>query len=287
MGLVKFNKFEKLHEEQTAQAVDAKVAKIDKEASQPNSKYITSDFRTIFNDLRDYITKDIIIKKKPSLLITGAPGVGKSFIVNEELAKAGLVEDKDYVIIKGKSTALAMYISLFENNGKLIIYDDCDSIFKDDDAINVLKGALELSGKRKIDWAVSRTIKNAAGAAIPSKFEFTGQVIFISNISQKAMDMALKSRSLKIEIALTTEGMIEYIKSIINHVEPDKPKAIKDFTLNLIQAVAKENEFVRIDVRNFIKAIGIVEDEDPQDKDYKANIMRKIGQQCDERTLIR
>lgn len=277
MSLRKFSEWEKMNET-TENEVDKIVGEIDKKAAVPNSEYITSDFHTIFEDMRHYV-REIIDKKIPSLLITGAPGVGKSFCVEDELHKSNYTEDKDYVIIKGKSTAAAMYISLYENNGKLIIYDDCDSIFKDKNAINVLKGALELSGTRRISWDVAKDIKGTNGKIVPKKFSFTGQIIFISNISQKQMDKALKSRSKKIEVALTTDGMIEYINTIMDKVLPDVPMSLKKFTLKLMTAVAKNNDNVRIDVRTFISSIGESEKVDINDPDSMTTLRRRIEQQ--------
>lgn len=151
-----------------------------------------------------------------------------------------------------------MYSNLYTHNGKLILFDDCDSVFDDDDAVNVLKGALDSSEVREISWQSARPVKNAKGEIIPQKFEFTGRVIFISNLPQKDIDPALKSRSFVLEVALSPEDTIEYIEGILSKIMPDQSMSVKKTALNLLKAVAAKNENVQINVRTLLKVIKIL-----------------------------
>ncbi len=222
---------------------------------EPEYKYGDPD--TIFDDLRKY-TKMVINGTQPSLLVTGMPGLGKSFNIEDEMKKAGLEKNKDWFHIKGKATAAGMYINLFQKNGKILVFDDCDSIFKDENAINVLKGALDSTPVREISWVSAKTIKAPGGAAIPQNFDFTGQVIFISNLPQKKIDDAIKSRSFVIEIALSPEDMIKYIEELMPDIMPDISMPIKRMALNTIKAVAKTAQTVKINLRTLIKSIKIL-----------------------------
>ena len=225
------------------------------------SDYKYGDLETIFDDLVEY-TKMVIAGKQPALLVTGSPGTGKSYLIQKQLDMAGLKEDTDYVIIKGKSSAAGMYMSLYEHNGKLIVYDDCDSIFKDDNSLLVLKGALDSSKVRKISWVVGKALKNANGENIPQKFIFTGRVIFITNMAQRKIDDAIKSRTLIIEIALSPLDMVKHINNKLKDIEPDEPIELKQLALNTIQGVAKKNKDVQVNLRTLVKAIAILKNED-------------------------
>ena len=153
-----------------------------------------------------------------SVIITGQGGLGKTHTVLATLAASGVVNvtdlakfqegqimpKKSFTVIKGFSTAKGLYRSLFENNGKTIVFDDCDSILKDPVAINLLKGALDSYSKRYIAWNA-----DIRDDDLPRSFEFTGQIIFISNMSMERLDQALISRALCVDLSMTEEQKIE------------------------------------------------------------------------------
>ena len=86
-----------------------------------------------FNFL-DNLTTMVVEDITPSLLVTGEGGLGKTFSVTSTIQDNDL-EEKDYIFIKGYSTARGLYNTLYDNNGKLIIFDDCDSVLEDKVAI--------------------------------------------------------------------------------------------------------------------------------------------------------
>ena len=238
---------------------DKKVDEIEDEIPE----YEYQDPETIFLDLRRY-TKMVIKGVQSSLLITGSPGVGKSFVVNDEIKKAGLEKGKDWVKVKGKTTTAALYISLFKNNGKLIIYDDCDSVFKNDDAINMLKGALDSQqDERDISWESAKELKDPeSGQVMPKVFNFNGRVIFISNKAQKSIDTAIKSRAFVVEVALSPKDMITYVEGLLPNVEKQESMALKRSAMNTIKSVAQTNKRVQLNVRTLLKALKILKDVD-------------------------
>jgi hypothetical protein len=156
---------------------------------------------------------------QPSAVITGQGGLGKSHTVLNTLKNSGYhnaadVDDsamsflwrksKMYTIIKGYSTAKGLYRTLYENNNSVIIFDDCDSVMKDPVALNLLKGALDSYGKRTISWNAEMRDDD-----LPRMFDFTGRVIFISNMSQNQIDQAIRTRSMMIDLTMTVEQKIE------------------------------------------------------------------------------
>ncbi len=97
-----------------------------------------------------------------SLLITGMPSSGKSYTIMKTLSEMGLEEGDDYVVYKGKVTTFALWRALVENVNKMLVFDDCDSIWDDANAVNILKAALDTGDVREITYNVGRTINTAA-----------------------------------------------------------------------------------------------------------------------------
>lgn len=223
-----------------------------------NFMNITSkrDPQIMFDNLTR-LTKMVARGVQPSLLVTGGAGLGKTFLVKQTLQSCGLRESYEFVHYKGRSTAAGMFITLFQNSNKIVVFDDCDSIFKDADAVNMLKAALDSYDTRRISYITSKPLKDEHGDPIPTTFEFTGKVIFISNISQSALDEAIKSRSFVADIALTTQQMFERIESLMQKMEPSIPLPAKQQAFALMQKLDSKFEGVQINLRSFIKAARI------------------------------
>lgn len=198
-----------------------------------------------------------------------------TYKITQEFKKAGLQKDVDYFHAKGKATAAGMYQTLWDQNGKLILFDDMDSIFKDDNAVNVLKGALDSGDEREVAWISARPLKTPEGDTIPQKFEFTGRIIFITNLAQKDLPDALKSRSFVIEVALSPDDMVSYIENLFDKIMPYERVSTKRFALDAIKEAADNNPAVQINMRTFIKATKIV-----RHVSDKAVALRMIIQQC-------
>jgi len=156
----------------------------------------------------------------PSLIVTGSGGLGKSHTVLNTLRDMGLVEDTigtmdgDFVFVKGYTTPRNLYTTLFHENGKVIVFDDCDSSFKDPIGANIFKAALDSSERRIISWGAE-----SKDDEVPSRFEFTGKVIFISNLSIDKFPQAILSRSMLCDLTLTTEEKVERIEQIFAEVD--------------------------------------------------------------------
>jgi hypothetical protein len=84
--------------------------------------------------------------------------------------------------VKGFTRATGIYQSLYEmSNGGVLVFDDCDTAFTDDVAINLLKAATDSSDKRIISWRAETKMQTSDGDYLPQSFEFKGSVIFITN----------------------------------------------------------------------------------------------------------
>jgi hypothetical protein len=167
-----------------------------------------------FDFMADMI-KMIIDGVTCSLLITGSGGLGKSFSVLKGLKNAGLSENDGYVMLKGYSTPRGFYEYLYRNNGKLIVVDDCDSVFETDNGINILKAALDSYDTRTISWQSRETRSDDDEDAVPKSFEFTGRVIFISNLTQEEVPQPIRSRSMNIDLTMNLTDRVDRISSLL------------------------------------------------------------------------
>lgn len=153
-----------------------------------------------------------------AMIVSGPPGVGKSFGVEQQLEKAATFDriagkPLKYEIVKGAMTALGLYATLFKHSDKnhVLVFDDCDSVLLDDLALNILKAALDSGKRRKIYWNSDSSMLRREG--IPDSFEFNGSCIFITNIkfdhlkSKKLQDHleALQSRCHFLDLTIDTE----------------------------------------------------------------------------------
>ena len=214
------------------------------------------DPRVMFNNL-ERLTKMVGRGIQPSLVITGMAGVGKTHLVKETLKQMGLRESYEFEHFKGKATAAGLFITLYQNSDKIVVLDDCDSVFKDDDAVNILKAALDSYDTRKISYISTKPLKDEFGEPIPAHFEFTGKIIFISNISQSKLDEAIRSRSFVADISMNTGQMFQRMEQLMASMEPRIPLAAKQQALEIMQNLDAQYGGVDINLRSFIKAARI------------------------------
>jgi|TARA_A200000159_G_scaffold159638_1_gene178543 hypothetical protein len=214
------------------------------------------DPKVMFNNL-ERLTKMVGRGIQPSLVITGGAGLGKTYLVKKTLTDMGLEEAKQFVHFKGRATAAGLFVTLYENSDKIIVLDDCDSVFKDMDAVNMLKAALDSYDTRKLSYISTKPLKDAYGDPVPRHFEFTGKIIFISNISQSKLDEAIKSRSFVSDISMNTKQMFQRIDDLKTQIETKIPNEVKDKALEIMKGLEKKYDGVEINLRSFIKACRI------------------------------
>ena len=187
--------------------------------AQVTDDEILERMRVRFNILDD-MTRAVKKGDVRAMIVTGPPGVGKSFGVEKVLAKHDVFADvaqnsklKKYEVVKGAMSAIGLYSKLFEYSDakSILVFDDCDSVLLDDLSLNILKAALDSSKKRMIHWNTDSRLLRSEG--VPNSFEFKGGAIFITNIkfdnvrSKKLRDHleALESRCHYLDLTIDTE----------------------------------------------------------------------------------
>lgn len=230
---------------------------ITKATKEPTKVFdINQRFHFLENMVRMVINKTSI-----SMIITGEGGLGKTWTVMRQIENKRLSENNDYVQIKGYSTARGLYRCLFENNGKIIIFDDIDSILDEKVALNILKSALDSYDTRMIHW-----MSQSFDESIPSYFEFTGRIIFISNKDQSEIDQALLSRSMSIDLTMSVFDKIERMKKILPNIKTTVSMDIKQECLDLVNE--HKEQCHDLNMRTLLKVIDMRIDPENQ-KDWK------------------
>ena len=200
----------------------------EREVARESDDAILARLRERFDVLTD-MTKAVKSGDVRAMIVSGPPGVGKSFGVEAVLEKDGLLDTlaerkPKYEIVKGAMSSIGLYSKLYEFSAEknVVVFDDCDSILMEDLSLNILKGALDSSKRRFISWNTDSRILRSEG--IPDRFEFKGAAIFITNIkfehvrSKKLRDHldALESRCHYIDLQMdTTREKILRIRQIV------------------------------------------------------------------------
>jgi len=244
----------------------------------PN-KLELKDADTLFGNLVKLIR--VVVKGgQPSLLVFGGPGIGKSYTVEEELKKQGV----DFTIISGKTTPVGVYRTLFLNRKRMIVFDDSDSVFNDQDSRNLIKAALDSKKVKELSWISNRTtnvtsmskdereaftvevegILKAGGdesVKLPSSFEYTGKIIFISNLSEGKIEPAILSRGFKIDMTLTDAEVFKRMASIVDNIGSGEFSGVsydaKKEVLATLEKMNKLGSLKNPNMRSFIAAMRI------------------------------
>jgi len=189
----------------------------DASVAHETDEEIVERLRSRFQVLQD-MTQAVKAGTVRAMIVTGPPGVGKSFGVEEVLSRQDLFntlgnKKPKYEIVKGAMSAIGLYSKLYEfsERGNVVVFDDCDSVLLDDLSLNILKAALDSSKKRTISWNTDSRMLRQEG--VPGSFEFRAGAIFITNIkfenvrSKKLQDhlAALESRCHYIDLQMDTD----------------------------------------------------------------------------------
>jgi hypothetical protein len=201
----------------------------DASVAHESDEQIVERLRSRFQVLQD-MTQAVKAGTVRAMIVTGPPGVGKSFGVEEVLSRQDLFntlgnKKPKYEIVKGAMSAIGLYSKLYEfsERGNVVVFDDCDSVLLDDLSLNILKAALDSSKKRTIAWNTDSRMLRQEG--VPDRFEFKAGAIFITNIkfenvrSKKLQDhlAALESRCHYIDLQMDTDReKVLRIKQIVN-----------------------------------------------------------------------
>lgn len=211
------------------------------------------------------------------LVVSGPPGVGKSFGVEKQLEAANMFrkmagQDPKYEVVSGGVSSIGLYQKLYFNRGKdqVLVFDDCDGVLFEEECLNLLKAALNSGDRRKINWNKESRVLQTED--IPESFDFEGSIIFLSNIdfertiakgSRIAAHLeAIMSRChyLDLEIGSTRDKLLR-IKQIVRDgmlapylFSPEEEKAVIDFIFDNAEYLRELSLRMVKKVADFVKA---------------------------------
>lgn len=175
------------------------------------------------------MTKSVARGDARAMIVSGPPGLGKSFTVEKIIREYDPMEKKT-VMVKGFIRASGLYKILhqYSKPGNVVIFDDCDSVFDSADTLNLLKTASDTTDRRRLTWGAETRMTDDDGAALPWSFDFEGSIIFITNID--------------FDYAVQTGGrMSEHFEAMISrsHYIDTGMKSKRDYLVRIKQVVAE------------------------------------------------
>jgi hypothetical protein len=249
------------------------VVSMEEKAEKESDKITSEDLKIdVFKAIELY-TIQVARGKSNSLIVSGQAGVGKTSVVTETLKSIGMVADIHYYKSTGTITTAGLYETIFKNRNKLIIFDDCDSVLKDADSINLLKGALDTYPVRELskitkgttfdstgmsDEEIEERFQESDGRLLPNRFGFSGQIIFISNLAEDKFDDAILSRSLHVDVSLKKDEIIGRMRDIMTRISPEVDIKMKEEALDYLIFIT-DNYPVKFDlnIRTLIHSINL------------------------------
>ena len=176
------------------------------ETPEERSARISKRFDTL-----DRLAQRLVENKIPAMIVSGPPGLGKSYTLEQKVREMAEAKKFPGEIISGTISAPGLIMTLHEyREGGTIVADDCDDIFRDETCLNILKAVLDSSEKRIVTY--KKLAKWMEENDIPTSFEFKGSIAFCTNLdfereigrgSRMAPHfMALMDRSLYLTLTL-------------------------------------------------------------------------------------
>ena len=234
--------------------------------AQKKIEIAKSDPKTAFKEMQLYI-KMVIKGIQPAVILCGAPGIGKTFRVKQQLKAAGYTMTADNTV-KGKCTPRQLYLTLYNNKGKgdIVLVDDADSLVgpkAPEDCINILKAALDSTADdegRLVSYKVSGELKDDEGVPVPKSHYNKCGMIVITNYSVGQIDTALRNRAFTQSLDFSTKDLLEIIRGIMPNIESNRlSMTSKAKAMNYLEKLVEEGKPIEVSCRSFITCARIYE----------------------------
>ena len=287
----------KVETPQDYEIVDSNFDEVKKDALKAKVKDTETDEQVMTRigkrfEILDEMTRAAKEGNVRAMIVSGPPGVGKSYGVEEQLNKDSMFDDvagapRKFEVVKGAMSAIGLYTKLYKYSApkNVVVFDDCDSVLLDDLSLNILKAALDTSKKRYISWNTDSRLLRSEG--IPDRFEFQGSAIFITNIkfenvrSKKLKDHleALESRCHYVDLTIDTEReKMLRIKQIVREGMLDDynmPQERKDDVVEFIDE--NRNRLRELSLRTVLKCADLAKSFPSTWRDYAATTVLRAS----------
>lgn len=227
---------------------------------------VKSDPKTAFKEMQLYV-KMVIKGIQPAVILCGAPGIGKTFRVKQQLKAAGYTMTADNTV-KGKCSPRQLYLTLYNNKSKgdIVLVDDADSLVgpkAPEDSINILKAALDSTADdegRLVSYKVSGELKDDEGVPVPKAHYNKCGMIVITNYSVGQIDTALRNRAFTQSLDFSTKDLLQIIRDIMPNIESNHlSMTSKAKAMNYLEKLVEEGKPIEVSCRSFITCARIYE----------------------------
>lgn len=113
------------------------------------------------------------------LTIVGPGGTGKSETVTRKMN--AVHGGTDWSLIKGKHTALDLYLRLYHSRLQPIVLDDIDSLLANSDNTAILKCICETKRVKRVEWGSLHPAFRDKKLAVPKSFDSVSRVCVVAN----------------------------------------------------------------------------------------------------------
>lgn len=274
-----------IQDSQAAKVYNESEAAVNAEIEQAQAEETDDEVLDRLNEnfeILDHMVNSVLYGTVTSLVVSGPAGVGKSHNIHAAVSNyamtkgygttSGSISNELFDVVKGSMTAFHLYKKLYEykDRDNVLVFDDCDSIFFDDDSLNLLKGAMDSTLERKVGWySENRTLKEEG---IPTSFIFRGSIIFITNLDFEKISEgsklkphlnAIESRAmyLDLEMSSTREKAIRIQDVAYNHnLFGHNDIAIEDLQVDALMRWIYKNRdnFKDLSIRTALKMAGLI-----------------------------
>ena len=241
--------------------------------AQKKIEIAKSDPKTAFKEMQMYV-KMVIKGIQPAVILCGAPGVGKTYRIMQQLKAAGYTMTGDNVI-KGKCSPRQLYLTLYNNRGKgdIVVIDDADSLVgpkAPEDSINILKAALDSTADdegRLVSYKISGELKDDEGVPVPKSHYNKCGVIVITNYNVGQIDTALRNRAFTQSLEFSVSDLLGIVRDLMPKIEPEHlSMSSKAKAMNFLEKLVEDKEPIEVSIRSFITCSRIYENAEDEEE---------------------
>ena len=241
--------------------------------AQKKIEIAKSDPKTAFKEMQMYV-KMVIKGIQPAVILCGAPGVGKTYRIMQQLKAAGYTMTGDNVI-KGKCSPRQLYLTLYNNKSKgdIVVIDDADSLVgpkAPEDSINILKAALDSTADdegRLVSYKISGELKDDEGVPVPKSHYNKCGVIVITNYNVGQIDTALRNRAFTQSLEFSVSDLLGIVRDLMPKIEPEHlSMSSKAKAMNFLEKLVEDKEPIEVSIRSFITCSRIYENAEDEEE---------------------
>lgn len=241
--------------------------------AQKKIEIAKSDPKTTFKEMQMYV-KMVIKGIQPAVILCGAPGVGKTYRIMQQLKAAGYTMNGDNVI-KGKCSPRQLYLTLYNNKSKgdIVVIDDADSLVgpkAPEDSINILKAALDSTADdegRLVSYKISGELKDDEGVPVPKSHYNKCGVIVITNYNVGQIDTALRNRAFTQSLEFSVSDLLGIVRDLMPKIEPEHlSMSSKAKAMNFLEKLVEDKEPIEVSIRSFITCSRIYENAEDEEE---------------------